>query len=220
MKRIPEKEVMDDLANAQAYAAADFSEPHNFFISKFLEKFPYPNHFKQVIDPGCGSCDVTMRFANAVKQCAIDAFDASPPMLQLADVAIKKQGLTDRISLSHLYLDAFTTFAAHYELLISNSLLHHLHSANYLWQAIHKVLLPGGAVFIMDLARPASIEAALVLTEKYAANEPEVLRQDFYHSLLAAYTVEEVEMQLRENDLQQLSVEMVTDRHFIVYGTL
>jgi len=73
-------------------------------------------------------------------------------------------------------------------------------------------------VFVMDLMRPQSTAEAQQLMETYAAGEAEILKHDFYHSLLAAYTVEEITQQLREADLAQLQVKIVSDRHITVSG--
>ncbi len=70
----------------------------------------------------------------------------------------------------------------------------------------------------MDLFRPDSIEQAAALVERYAAGEAEILRRDFYLSLLAALTPDEVEKQLREANLAELSVRNVSDRHMMISG--
>jgi hypothetical protein len=71
----------------------------------------------------------------------------------------------------------------------------------------------------MDLLRPASRDDAARLVAEHAAHEPEILRHDFLASLLAAYRPAEVHNQLRAAGLNDLTVETVTDRHFIVWGT-
>ena len=41
MKRILEpEELMDDAAQAEAYATSDFTEPHNAFVDRFATTFP------------------------------------------------------------------------------------------------------------------------------------------------------------------------------------
>ena len=70
----------------------------------------------------------------------------------------------------------------------------------------------------MDLLRPSSRAEAQSLVEQYAADEPEVLRTDFFNSLLAAYRPTEVQLQLQSAGLGTLNLEVVSDRHFIVWG--
>jgi hypothetical protein len=43
------------------------------------------------------------------------------------------------------------------------------------------------------------------------------LRRDFYNSLLAAFTVEEVRLQTADLNL---TVEEISDRHLFVYGSI
>jgi hypothetical protein len=74
-------------------------------------------------------------------------------------------------------------------------------------------------VFISDLVRPKSFEKAEFLVNQNADNE--IVKKDFYNSLLAAFTTEEIEsmlIQLRLNN--KLKIERISDRHMIVYGSL
>jgi vacuolar-type H+-ATPase subunit C/Vma6 len=72
-------------------------------------------------------------------------------------------------------------------------------------------------VFVVDLRRPDNRAAAHQLVDAYSAREPEVLRRDFYNSLLASFTLDEVRRQLAAADLP-LTVQEITDRHLVVYG--
>ena len=105
-----------------------------------------------------------------------------------------------------------------YQLIVSNSLLHHLAKPEVMWQTVAACAQPGAQVLVMDLARPASELAVDALVETYAIDEPEVLRKDFRNSLFAAYTVAEVEAQLQTAGLDSLRVSMVSDRHLAVTG--
>ena len=104
--------------------------------------------------------------------------------------------------------------------MVSNSLLHHLHRPEGLWQTISQLARPGCPVVVMDLARPDSRAAAQSIVDRYAAAEPEILREDFYNSLLAAFTPDEVEAQLRVAGLGHFRVSMVSDRHLLVVGRM
>jgi hypothetical protein len=97
----------------------------------------------------------------------------------------------------------------------SNSLLHHLADPAPFgtWLARRVRRTP---FFLMDLLRPASRDAAAQLVERCAAGEPEVLRTDFFNSLLAAYSPAE----LGAARLGHLTVEIVSDRHLIVAGRI
>jgi hypothetical protein len=102
--------------------------------------------------------------------------------------------------------------------LFSNSLLHHLADPLVLWEAVRRWSRAGAAVFVMDLLRPASESHARQLVEEYAIGEPEVLRRDFFNSLLAGYRPDELRQQLRHFGLGHLTPEVVSDRHWLVAG--
>lgn len=128
--------------------------------------------------------------------------------------------MDDRIQLIETRLPNPDLPQAHYHTIISNSLLHHLHDPHVLWDSIKTHAKPFANVFVMDLMRPDNEEKARALVAQYAANEPVVLQNDFYHSLCAAFTPDEVQTQLDEHSLSQLTVEVVSDRHMIIFGIL
>ena len=217
-KRIPEPEIMDDPAQVVAYGKADFSQPHEMFVDLFQERFP--NFSKgTVIDLGCGTCDITIRFAKRFPLTVLHGVDASLPMLNFALEQIKKNHLSNRINLIHAKIRSDTDFPKkNYDAVIVNSLLHHLKDPMIFWTVVKKIIAPGGRLFVMDLTRPKNTKRALEIVEKYAANEPEILKRDFYNSLLAAYTLDEVSIQMKKAGLNDLIVEKVSDRHLVVWG--
>jgi SAM-dependent methyltransferase len=109
---------------------------------------------------------------------------------------------------------------AGYDAVVSNSLLHHLHDPAVFWAAVREAGVPGAGVLVMDLFRPPSQAAAQAIVDQYAANEPEVLRADFFASLCAAFEPDEIRGQLRACGLAGLQVRTVSDRHLLVTGRL
>lgn len=215
MDRIPEPELMNDLEQAYAYANADFSEPHQAFVRYFQERFP---EFERghVLDLGCGPADVAMRFARAYPAVSITGIDGAEAMLALGRELLARHDLAGRVSLVQACLP--TPLERGYDAIISNSLLHHLADPAVLWEAIKQSAKPGAPVFVMDLLRPHSIEAAERLAATYAADAPAVLRKDFFNSLLAAYQPDEIALQLRAARLGKFSIEQVSDRHVVIWG--
>lgn len=218
MKRVPEPELMNDKEQARAYANADFEEPHSHFIELFRARFPGKIKGETILDLGCGSADIAIRFAWAYPDCHLVGVDGSASMLNEARKAIDNTSLRNRITLIQARLPGIKLPHDYYNTIISNSLLHHLHNPAVLWKTINKYSTDESRVFIMDLMRPDSEEAARQLVDTYAANEPDILRRDFYNSLKAAFTLEEVREQLVEASLDYWIVEQVSDRHLIVYN--
>lgn len=207
---------MDDAAHAEAYAAADFSEPHNRFVELCRRRLGEPPVDARVLDLGCGAADITIRYARAFPRCTLAGIDGADAMLARGRRAVADAGLERRITLHQIYLPA--NLERGYHAIISNSLLHHLREPRVLWQSIRQAALPGAAIFVMDLLRPASEAAARRLVETYAATENSLVQSDFYNSLRAAYRLEEVRVQIAEAGLIGLTCEAVSDRHWIVCG--
>ena len=219
MNRIPEAELMQDEVQASAYAMADFDEPHSMFINLYRQTFG-DSIAGMVVDLGCGTADITVRFAKAYSQCRIDGIDGSANMLRYGHELIARYNLQRQINLIHAYLSHVALNLQHYDAVISNSLLHHLQDPIVLWKTIRKCAKPRAPIFVMDLMRPADELQASNLVTLNAANEPEILQRDFYNSLLAAYRPGEIKEQLEQAGLEHLPVSVVSDRHLIVSGYL
>jgi ubiquinone/menaquinone biosynthesis C-methylase UbiE len=219
MKRIPEPELMNDPDQAQAYARADFEEPNSRFVRLFQAAFPGLAP-ATILDLGCGPADIAIRLARLLPAARVDGVDGAPAMLRLGAAAIAAAGLQGRVQLWESVLPALSLPDRHYEAVVSNSLLHHMADPAGLWQAVRKWGAPGVAVLVMDLKRPASRAEAAAIVDTYGGEEPAILREDFFNSLLAAYRPAEVAAQLARAGLSGLRIEEVSDRHLAVRGIL
>ena len=221
MKRRLEPELMDGAEQALAYAEADFSESNALFIKLLSELEPGKLEGARALDLGCGPADIVLRFLTAYPKAECDALDGSGPMLERARLALEKlPGLSKRCRLVQDTLPSRQLRKSAYDLVLSNSLLHHLHDPQVLWQTIREAAKPGAIVLVMDLMRPPSAMWAASLVATYAADVPEILRQDFRNSLFAAFEPQEVVAQLAEAGLSGLEVGVVSDRHLAVFGRL
>lgn len=217
LERIPEVELMDDTEQARAYAEADFSEPHNAFVEYFKSRF---SDFREghVLDLGCGTADVIIRFARVYPRTHITGIDGARAMLDIGMRDIKMKGLAHRISIQRRLLPDAALSTKKYDAVISNSLLHHLENPHVIWDAVRACAKRKAPILVMDLLRPDSMQRADELVQLYASDASPVLKKDFYNSLLAAYDAEEVQEQLQEANLAYLTVETVSDRHLLVWG--
>ena len=222
MDRIPEAELMEDEEQAKAYAFADFSVAHHLFIKNFQQKFADINSSLNdvVLDLGCGSCDITRRFSHAYPDAGFHAIDGAAAMLKHAAELNEQENLTHKIKLVQGCLPDIKLPQQFYHLIISNSLLHHLHDPFVLWKTIQQHVKPYAHVFVMDLIRPVDEQTVKFLSDEYIKNESDQLKTDFENSLRAAFTIDEVRQQLDETGLEKLMVETVSDRHMIIYGVL
>jgi ubiquinone/menaquinone biosynthesis C-methylase UbiE len=216
MQRTAEPELMTDSEQVLAYANADFEAPHQRFVDLIGERLPRLPQTGVALDVGCGPGDITCRFARAFPDYSIDGLDGSLPMLELARQAASHYGVGNRTSFHLCYLPDGAAPRERYDLVFSNSLLHHLADPAVLWHSLRRWSRGGGAVFVIDLLRPQSMAEAARLVDEYSRDEPEVLRRDFYNSLLAAYRPEEVREQLSRAGLDHLVLEVISDRHWLV----
>lgn len=217
MERMPEPDLMDDREQAEAYAATDFSEPHNAFVEHFKRCFP-DFHRGTVLDLGCGTADVTIRFAEAFPDTRITGIDGAQAMLDIGERDLTVKGLGSRISLKNCFIPDSGLCNSGFDAVISNSLLHHLSEPFTLWETVAHCVEGGSPVFIMDLFRPDNVETARRLVDRHADNAPDILKKDFYNSLLASYNMQEIKQQIIKSRLDFLSVETVSDRHIIIWG--
>lgn len=216
MERRLEPELMEDPEQAQAYALADFSAENQMFVDLFRGYFP---DFCEgmVVDLGCGPADIPIRFVRAIPDCRVTGVDASPAMIELARDAVRQAGCGQKIDLKCQRVQQFAPTEPA-DAVISNSLAHHVPNPLQFWYAVKRAVKPGGVVLVMDLLRPDSTEEAQAIVDRYAAGASAMLRRDFYNSLLAAYTEDEVAAHLAQMNLSRLLIEVVDDRHWVVGG--
>lgn len=220
MQRIPEPELMDEAEQARAYAEADFSEPNTNFVAAFEREFPQLEA-GAVLDLGCGPGDIVLRLATRHPGLVVHGIDGSAAMLKYAAQRLHESpALGGRVQFVEGVLPGASLPLDAYDAVISNSLLHHLHEPLGFWRAVREAGAPGAAVLVMDLFRPPSTAAAHAIVERHAGSEPEILRQDYFASLCAAFEPREVRAQLDACGLAGLDVRLVSDRHLLVAGRL
>jgi ubiquinone/menaquinone biosynthesis C-methylase UbiE len=219
MDRIPEPELMVDKEQAEAYARADFAQVNQGFVDRFRSCFPKITS-GAMVDLGCGPGDIPVRFARALPSFRITAVDGSEPMIALAQQAVEEAEVGDRVRPLCLRLPMLPLGLQSFDAVVSNSLVHHLPDPYLFWNEVVRLGRPRGIVLVMDLLRPESPERAWELVQKYSGHEPDILKQDFFNSLCAAFTLREVRGHIRSRGLGGLVCEMASDRHWIVWGHL
>jgi 2-polyprenyl-3-methyl-5-hydroxy-6-metoxy-1,4-benzoquinol methylase len=218
MQRELEPELMEDANQVNAYAEADFEKPHSEFIQRLKAFVNEPKFSGKALDLGCGPGDISRRLAKAFPLCKIDAIDGSKAMIDYA-VNASSPEFKSRLNFIHGKLPDTELSVEHYDIILSNSVLHHLPDPQILWQVVKKYSKPGTRIVIMDLLRPGSVSMARTLVEMYAITEPKILQQDFYNSLLAAFTLKEINAQIAQAGVS-LAVEKISDRHVFVSGIM
>ncbi|MBN2129149.1 MAG: class I SAM-dependent methyltransferase [Sedimentisphaerales bacterium] len=217
MKRVLEPEVMNDEEQAAAYALADFSSSNQMFVDGFLADCD--SGCARILDLGCGPADIPIRIVRARPSLHVTAVDASDAMLRLAAEAVQQAGFSQQIALVKGRLPGLSLGDAKFDAIVSKDLLHHLPDPLVFWEEAKRLARGRARVYVMDLFRPQSKQDARDIVESVSAGEPEILKSDFYNSLLAAFTADEIEEQLRRANLD-LEVRTVSERHLLIKGVL
>jgi ubiquinone/menaquinone biosynthesis C-methylase UbiE len=217
MDRVLEPEIMDGEAEAAAYARADFSDSNQAYVADVMKSFP--DRLANVVDLGCGPGDIAIRLSRAAASIRITGVDGSPAMLAIARAALRSAGLERRVSFLEGRLPGVALAESSFDLVLSKDMLHHLPNPQVLWREVRRLGRPGAAVCVMDLSRPATCAAAHEIVERVSGSEHPLLKTDFYNSLCAAFTAEEVRDQLSAAGLS-FTVSQLTERHLCVKGRL
>ena len=226
MQRTPEPELMDDLEQVAAYGAADFSRSDAALIES-LQQLCLANERElaagdRLLDLGCGPGNISERLAQQWPNADVIGVDASTRMLALAEQRRQQdQPRLQRLRYQTCSLqDLSRAPSLEATVIVSNSLLHHLHNPQDLWRLHQRHGSAGALVLHRDLRRPDSPEQALALRQRYCSDAPAVLQQDYLNSLHAAFTAGEVREQLADAGLETLAVVELEDRYLEVRGRL
>ena len=217
MKRIPEAERMDQPVAADAYARADFADVNTRFVEDVAQALAGLSP-KRLLDLGSGPGDIPITLARAQVAPMVVAVDAASAMLKWASRRIATHLSGGPIALVQADAKVLPFGDGAFDAIVSNSILHHVADPHLFWCEVRRLLAPRGRIFMRDLKRPDSIADAHAFVDEYARDESDELQGEFFRSLCAAYTLDEVREQLRAGGLASLDVSVSSDRHLDVVG--
>ena len=213
LERILEPEVMDTWEDAVEYDAMDFVEVNTAFAQRALELAP-PSGL--LLDGGTGTARIPILIVNQNLELKIIAIDLSPNMLKYGEGNVIDAGLTAQIFLVFADATKLEYPDNRFDMVISNSLIHHLPDPLPFLKEINRVIEPNAGILIRDLIRPADQNILLSQVTKYAADCNDRQRKLFEDSLCAAFTLKEVETMLVESGIHGASVVQSSDRHWSI----
>ncbi|XDD46329.1 trans-aconitate 2-methyltransferase [Leptospira sp. WS39.C2] len=218
--RIPEPELMEEANQIESYANADFESAHSMIIKHFQNRLPLKFSPTSVLDLGCGPGDMSSRLIPLFPNSDFTFLDGSNLMLNFCQkrlFALIDEKRNNKMFFKNELVQGFVPESS-YELVFSNSLLHHVNDAFDFWATIQRSIDDDSFIFVCDLLRPNSIAEAKQLVTRYANDESEILKTDFYNSLLAAYRLEEINDMIQTIRMShKLNLEIISDRHWICY---
>ena len=223
LPRVLEPEVMDTVEEAVDYDSMDHGQVNRQFVDDLLAFCSCAAGGTTlqgtILDLGTGTALIPLELlSRGCVSASILASDLSLEMLRLADRHVRQNGHSR--SVLPLFSDAKTLPLgdASCDVVMSNSIVHHIPSPLDVFREMRRVIRPGGTLFVRDLMRPASDAQVEHFVVTYAGEENEHQKQMFRQSLHAALTVEEVRQFLAESGFNPDWVAASSDRHWTIAG--
>jgi len=213
MQRVTEPEVMDNPQEAIEYDAMDFLDVNTAFADRAIELGPRQG---LILDAGTGSARIPILICQRRPQWQIIGIDLAQSMLEVGQKNVEHSGLQHQIKLELVDAKQLPYPDAHFDMVVSNSLVHHLPNPLPFLLELKRVLKPKGAILLRDLIRPDSQESLDAIVERVAADCNAHQTQLFRDSLHAAFTLEEVNELVQQVGLEGVKVYQSSERHWTV----
>lgn len=211
MERILEPEVMDDREEAIEYDAMDFTEVNTNFAQEASE---LTGINATVLDAGTGTVRLPIIISQLRPQWHIIAIDMADSMLEIAQKNILDTNCQERIKLAKVDAKNLPYKSQQFDLVISNSLIHHLSDPLPFLREIKRVLKPDGGILLRDLFRPDSSAIIEAMVTKINPDFSPRQAQLFKDSLRAAFTLAEIEDLIKQAGLENVQVYQSSERHW------
>ncbi|MCE9526955.1 MAG: class I SAM-dependent methyltransferase [Planctomycetales bacterium] len=226
LTRVLEVEVMDTAAEAADYNSMDHSAVNTLFTRDLLYALAsggrQPPDISetplQVLDLGTGTALIPIELCRRTSQCRVLAVDLATHMLDLARKNVANAGFGNRIQLEQIDAKVLPFADGLFDVVISNSIIHHIPEPMHSLQEAVRVTKPGGLLFFRDLLRPADEATLTLLVQTYAGGENAHSRQMFDDSLHAALSLDEIRGLVTQLGFSPESVQQTSDRHWTFVG--
>jgi ubiquinone/menaquinone biosynthesis C-methylase UbiE len=213
LQRIPEPEVMDSPAEAIAYDAMDFTEVNNAFAQAAIA-IAQPLTQGLILDAGTGTARIPIAIALQQPQWQIIGIDLAKSMLELGKRNIEQAGLQAQIQLECIDAKQMPYPDAYFDMVISNSIVHHLSDPMTFFRELQRVIKPNGSIFLRDLSRPDNLEILNALVDSIGSEYDEEQKRLFRDSLHAAFTVAEIQAITTAAGITDANIYQSSDRHW------
>lgn len=224
--RVLEPEVMDTPQEAADYNAMDHTEVNRAFVDDLLAVLGEsvrsltaasrtPRSPVRVLDVGTGTALIPIELCRREEFAGVVVgVDLAAEMLTLARRNIEAAALKPRICVELLDAKSLRCEAATFDVVMSNSIVHHIPDPLVVMREMVRVLKAPGVLFVRDLLRPNSDGRVEQIVATYAAGESPHSQQLFRQSLWAALTVGEIQELAAACGLPRNSVRQSSDRHW------
>lgn len=222
LPRTLEPELMDTATEAEDYDAMDHTQVNGVFCDDLLIRRPA---LKWVLDLGTGTARIPITLCAKHPRVNVIAIDLAEHMIRVASKNVHDAGFGERIALWVDDAKAPRAFEEPFDVVCSNSVVHHIPDPAIALAAWWARVPPGGLFFVRDLARPDTADEVDALVAKHGGKAPDDpedreahARQValFHASLHAALRVDEVQRVVETLGIPASAITATSDRHWTI----
>jgi ubiquinone/menaquinone biosynthesis C-methylase UbiE len=197
LPRVPEPEVMDDSGEVEAYssaaAQAHLDATDNTLVEHAL-RLLNGRERGRALDIGTGPGQIIIKLARRLTRWKFTGVDRSPGMIAQANenLAAAGSGLEGRVEFQLADGNRLPFPDNCFDLVLCNSVLHHLAEPEKLLSEIARLAGSGGAILLRDLRRPGRFAYPLHV-RRHGRHYSGVMYRLYRDSVRSAYTVPELE---------------------------
>jgi ubiquinone/menaquinone biosynthesis C-methylase UbiE len=202
LPRVPEPEAMDDAGEVTAYSSAAaqayLSKIDDTFIKhalRLVQRSP-----GRALDVGCGPGQIVLKLARQLRGWRFVGVDRSPNMIRVAiagrerlvqSAAEPADAVLKRAEFLIADGNCLPFADAAFDLVLCNSVMHHIGNPGQILSEIARVAKPGGAILVRDLRRPPRTVYPFHV-RWYGRHYSGLMYKLFCDSVRAAYTPDEL----------------------------
>lgn len=142
---------------------------HSPVVKEFLRKYHYGKHGlpienllrllaerknATVLEIGCGRGDLSMTICKTGFCERIDSYDITPECIAIAEEKAQQAGFKDVMNFEIRDLNSLTLKKDFYDVVVANSVLHHIENLEQIFKEIHSALKPDGRFYFNDYVGP------------------------------------------------------------------
>lgn len=215
IERILEPEVMDTQQEAIDYDMMDFTEVNTNFARLAVNLAP---DTAKILDAGTGTARIPIIISSLRSQWEIIAIDLAQSMLEIAENNVIAANKQERIKLAIIDAKKMPYANDEFDLVVSNSLVHHLANPLPFFREVKRVLKREGKILIRDLLRPKSEQDVNYIVDKAGLDYNLHQKQLFIDSLYAAFTLNEITEIVDQAGIENVRVYQSSDIHWTIIG--
>lgn len=218
-KRVPESELMAP-EEAMTFAKSnDIALRSGKMYSTIAHVFNTCKNFTgrgRMLDLACGSACSSLAAALMFPELQCLAVDADPTMVGFASACVGRMKMRERVQVQKAHIP-HDKVEGKFDLVYSRSSLHHFSNPLDFWKTVKDCVKDDGSIFVFDLARPTSLEAAEELVRKGCPDGSEQHWEIYLRSFLAAYRPQEVREQLETVGLTGCRIMGLQPSHMVIF---